>query len=219
MELIAFTDIHSYHSDLEKISPLLKGADAVIIAGDITDFGYGEESGQILDELSHYNSKIFAVAGNCDNPDVEEFLNTKGWNVNKSVKNFNGYSITGFSGSLPCPGKTPNEYSETDYKNEILRIKNDLNPESQTILITHQPPYNTLNDQVSPGMHVGSHSIRSFIEELQPLICFTGHIHEGVGIDDIGNSKIVNPGPMKYGRYAYAKLIDGQIIELSIKNI
>ncbi len=67
-------------------------------------------------------------------------------------------------------------------------------------MVSHQPPYDTINDQVSPGVHVGSNSIRKFIEEHQPLVCFSGHIHEGTGIDHIGNTAIVNPGSGRQGK-------------------
>jgi Icc-related predicted phosphoesterase len=43
---------------------------------------------------------------------------------------------------------------------------------------------------------------------VQPLICFTGHIHEARGIDAIGRTKLINPGPLREGGYAYAVLHD-----------
>ena len=83
-------------------------------------------------------------------------------------------------------------------------------------MVSHQPPYDTINDQVSPGVHVGSKSIRKFIEERQPLICFTGHIHEGTGIDHIGNTAIVNPGPAGKGSYVLTEILDGKIKRLEV---
>jgi len=52
------------------------------------------------------------------------------------------------------------------------------------------------------GLAVGA--VRAFIEETKPLIRFTGHIHEGRGIDALGPTRIVNPGPLGYGGHAYA---------------
>ena len=86
------------------------------------------------------------------------------------------------------------------------------------VLITHQPPRETRND-LARGGHVGSHSIRCFIEQHQPLICFTGHIHEGVGVDTIGETKIVNPGPLRHGGYAVAEITGGQVGALEIRNV
>ena len=60
-----------------------------------------------------------------------------------------------------------------------------------------------LNDDLaSKGMHVGSGSVRSLVEEFQPLFCLCGHIHEGRGLDSIGDTQIINPGPFKEGWYA-----------------
>ena len=42
--------------------------------------------------------------------------------------------------------------------------------------------------------HVGSKSVRKFIEKYQPLIGLHGHIHESFASDKIGNTVVVNPG-------------------------
>jgi len=63
---------------------------------------------------------------------------------------------------------------------------------------------------------VGSKTVREFIKRTQPLICFTGHIHEGIGIDQVGRTKIVNPGPLSAGSYAYAEVTQEGIQALEI---
>ncbi len=66
-----------------------------------------------------------------------------------------------------------------------LTVNKDL---SNTIFITHSPPYNTYLDRAGLDgikvdgkqldVHVGSEAIRKFIEEKQPLLTLHGHIHE-----------------------------------------
>jgi len=73
-------------------------------------------------------------------------------------------------------------------------------------MISHQPPHKTQNDKVMTGLHAGSKSIRKFIEEIQPMPCFTGHIHEGKAVDYIGNTKIINPGSFKNGKFAWISI-------------
>jgi Icc-related predicted phosphoesterase len=51
---------------------------------------------------------------------------------------------------------------------------------------------------------VGSIAVRTFIEEKQPLLCVTGHIHESKGQDYIGRTLVLNPGMMKDGGYIEA---------------
>lgn len=48
------------------------------------------------------------------------------------------------------------------------------------------------------------------------MLCFTGHIHEGRGMDSIGRTKVVHPGPLWMRRYAYAT-VGEEIAELRIR--
>ena len=204
MKIIALTDLHGKTGILKPLSAQLKTADLVVLCGDITHFGRKKEIANIIAQLGDLNPALLAVSGNCDYPEVEEYLVHEGVSLNATFREFMGYNFIGFSGSLPCPGKTPNEYSEEEYGiiTENLHVPLD----KPLIIVSHQPPSGTLNDEVSSGYHVGSHVIRSFIEKHQPLICFTGHIHEGIGIDHIGNTAVINPGPSGSGGYAHAEM-------------
>jgi Icc-related predicted phosphoesterase len=51
------------------------------------------------------------------------------------------------------------------------------------------------------GTPVGSTAARRFIEEVQPEVCISGHIHESAGVDNIGATKVLNAGPFKGGGY------------------
>ena len=124
----------------------------------------------------------------------------------------------GAGGSLPCPKPTPNIYTEDEYAQIFSNITNDIDKESTTIMVSHNPPINTLNDTIASGPHVGGEITRKVIEEVQPLVCFTGHIHEAAGIDEIGSTKIVNPGPLGTRSYAYLEVSD-QIEKLEIRKI
>ena len=219
MILIALTDIHGKDENIDRIRVALAEADAIIISGDITHFGRENETIKVLENIKRHNSNILAVSGNCDYPGVETTLDDYGCNINGSIKYINGFLVTGLAGSLPCPGRTPNEFSEEELEAALEKSISLTDNRTNIILISHQPPVNTMNDQVSEGVHVGSRAVRSFIEKYQPLVCFTGHIHEGMGIDTIGKTKIVNPGPLWYGKYAYARIAEGRIEELEIKKI
>jgi len=217
MNIIALTDIHSRTGILHSLSAKLKSADLIILCGDITHFGHSNDAALIIEELSAINPNIVAVTGNCDHPDSEQYLVDKGYSVFGKVRNIGGVSFFGIGGSLPCPGHTPNEYAEEEYEAILADICFPKN--EPVIMVSHQPPFNTLNDAVPVNNHVGSRSIRNFIARVNPLICFTGHIHEGIGIDFIGKSAIVNPGPAFTGGYAFAA-IDGNIVtKLEISRI
>jgi hypothetical protein len=89
------------------------------------------------------------------------------------------------------------------------------------ILVTHYPPYtSTLDTLHYSKQHFGSRSIRTFIEETQPLICFTGHVHDVQGIDKIGNTLVINPGPVWLSHaYAYAEIENNTVTTLEIRSI
>jgi uncharacterized protein len=214
MIIITLTDIHAHIAALSKLGNQLRSADLVLLGGDITHFGHKKEMAGMIGLIRSFNPSVYAVSGNCDYPDAEEFLMEENIGIHGLTREFQGHAFYGLSGSLPCPGKTPHEYSEEEF--EVFLRDLAYSPRLPQIMVSHQPPYDTINDQVSPGIHVGSKSIRKFIEERQPLICFTGHIHEGTGIDHIGNTVIVNPGPAGTGTYVLTEISDGQIKRLEV---
>jgi len=214
MVIITLTDIHANAGAISSLGLELRSADLVLLSGDITHFGHKKEMAGMIGLIRSFNPSVFAVSGNCDYPDAEEFLTEEKISLNGVAREYKGYTIYGLSGSLPCPGKTPHEYSEEEF--EVFLRDMTFNVGLPHIMVSHQPPYETINDQVSPGVHVGSKSILAFIENKQPLICFTGHIHEGIGIDHIGGTVIVNPGPAGRGSYVVTEIEGGQIKRLEV---
>jgi uncharacterized protein len=210
MKIIALTDLHAKKGVLPLFEESLRSADLVLLCGDITHFGRDKEMEEIVGLIRQMNTNIYAVSGNCDRPEAEKYLVSEGLSLNAAVRKFNGYNLTGLSGSLPCPGRTPNEYAEEEYEAVLENLHSPKN--EPLILVTHQPPFNTKNDEVSANCHVGSKSIRNFIEKQKPMICFTGHIHEGIAVDHIGPTVTVNPGPAGAGNYAVA-ITEGSLLK------
>jgi Icc-related predicted phosphoesterase len=85
---------------------------------------------------------------------------------------------------------------------------------SRLILVSHPPPYNTKVDRNSGGKHVGSTSVREWMDKVKPALVVCGHIHEARGLDEIEGVKIVNCGPARSGFYAVAEVTDKVSIEL-----
>ena len=203
-KIVVLTDIHGYFENFKLLETELSGANLVVICGDLTNFGREPEAKDGIECLKSYNSNIISIAGNCDYASVATFLSNEGMNIAETPFNFHGIEFIGVPGSLETPTKcTPSEHTEEYYKKTLRSI---VNGGKQFVLVSHQPPFGTLNDRVGSGMHVGSRELRSFIEKTQPILCLSGHIHEGIGVDQIGKTKIVNPGPMKDGYYALIDL-------------
>jgi Icc-related predicted phosphoesterase len=222
MIILGLSDIHGDLSKINKITSSVSASDLILLVGDITHFGREEEAGTMLSIIKNLNPHILAVSGNCDFPVVEYYLEQEGLSIHRSGRLINGIGFIGVGGSLTTPFNTPNEISEDDLSAYLDEAMSNLPPDIPFILVSHQPPLNTCCDRIHSGEHVGSLSLRIFIEKYQPLICFTGHIHESVGIDAIGKTKIINPGQFSRNGCAVAELdMDSYdpVLELSVQTV
>ncbi len=192
MRFLVLSDIHSNFYAFERI---LKNEefDVLLIAGDITDFRASDVL--LADKIvGKYCDCCFAVHGNCD---PEEVLNFELENIEfihaKSVK-LSNYTLHGLGGSNYTPFMTPSEYSEERIESFMENFKfSDYN-----ILLTHCPPKGVL-DKTYHGENAGSEAIRNVIDKFDLVFC--GHIHEAYGIERIGKTLVVNPGPAMWGMY------------------
>jgi len=218
MNIVGFTDIHGRTEKLINAESAIREADLVLLSGDITHFGHSEDAGLVIAEirrLANGSAGIGAVHGNCDYPAVESYLVGEGLSLSGRCLNAGEYALIGAGGSLPAPGSTPNEYSEDELGMLLACGLSGVRAGSRIIMVSHQPPRDTALDRVG-RRHVGSRAVRDFILKNRPLLCFCGHIHESMGIDEIGDTVLVNPGPLPGGGYALAQLGDG---DLSVKII
>ena len=220
MKIIGLTDIHGRLNSLIRIEKKLAEADLILIAGDITNFGDGDKAEEVISSIERYNKNILAVYGNCDYPSVESYLSQKGYSISWKHKEIGDYTFIGVGGSLSCPARTPSEFPESEFSTFFRSILNDFSsgshPVRWLVLVSHQPPKNTICDRAHGGVHVGSSAVRQFIEDAQPVFVLTGHIHEGRGVDRIGNTIVVNPGPFRTGNYAEIEVDDGKLKSYSI---
>jgi hypothetical protein len=213
MKLIALPDLHGYTSHLPRIQTELAAADWILLPGDLTN-GSPRELAAVLDMIRGYNQHILAVPGNMDNQTIHADMIAQGIDLHASHRVIDGIAFLGVGGALPFFGRFV--FEEPQLAAICQATLQDLPPNLPTLLICHQPPRDTLNDRLINGQHVGSQAVREFIENHPPLICFTGHIHEAVGIDRIGATHIINPGR---AGYAYAEILDGAVKALECRKI
>ncbi len=218
MIIIALTDIHGKIDYLPAISGTLQQADLVLIAGYITNFGGWDQAERIISSISQYSKQILAVSGNCDSPSVKDYLNTEGINLHCNYVNIEGVNFAGIGGSLPCPGRTLNESPDKDFQIFLASMEAEVSSTDPFVLMTHQPAWGTIVDTVGQDRHTGSIAIRNFIEKNKPLLVISGHIHEAVGVDSIGDTVLINPGPFRLGRYAYIQ-IEGATVSAEIRSV
>ena len=55
--------------------------------------------------------------------------------------------------------------------------------------------------------NVTTAKVKQYIEQRQPLVALCAHVHEGRGVDQIGRTLVINPGPITKG-FAAEVIID-----------
>jgi Icc-related predicted phosphoesterase len=210
MRIIAFGDIHMDTGDVADI-PAVDAAELIIVTGDITNYGSSLDAETVLNRLYTANSSILAVAGNLDKPDVADYLEDIEISLHGRGRLIGGLGIMGLGGSNYTPFNTPYEFSEKELETFLTSGFAHISDVDNFILVSHTPPVQTNTDRLLNGKHVGSSAVRTFIEEKQPLLCLTGHIHESRGQDYIGKTLVLNPGMLKEGGYIEVLYENGEI--------
>ena len=196
MKILAFVDMHGSFTKLKEVIRKSQKADILVCCGDISMFGQNLD--RIFSQLSKTQKPILVIPGNHETEEQIRqvckkykliYLHNGSYILNNYV--FFGYGGGGFSQKTEALEKVINKFKKT------------LKKDDKIILITHAPPYKTTLDFLPHLGHVGSKSLRTFIEEIKPFLHICGHLHENDGSSDkINNSLILNPGS------------DGQIIDI-----
>ncbi len=196
MRIAVISDVHC---DTYKLSEILEdviagGCRILACCGDL-------ECSDAVDMLRETPFKTVLVHGNMDNPFLIRFIEDLGLSIHGRATELYGYSFVGIGARA----------SKDDFRRVSEQL--DLLDNTRTILVTHIPPYGTSIDVAFNGVHIGSKLIRRLVEEYSPRAVFCGHVHEAAGLDWIGETLIVNPGPVAWGRYA---LVDLDTLEVKL---
>ena len=193
MKLLIFSDIHNDWKTLEHL--LSVEADYYIAAGDQVTWERGlDRCGEILRTRG---DRVYVLPGNHESAsDIATMCARHG------LHDFHGrhfeagaWHVAGLGYSNPTPFNTPGEYSEPQLADRLERFA-ALSP---LVLVCHAPPYGTPLDEMRPGQHAGSRSVRKFIDRHQPAWFFCGHIHEAEGVETaIGSTRGRNVGKQGY---------------------
>jgi Icc-related predicted phosphoesterase len=194
MRLVATSD---WHGSLPAEIP---DGDVLVLVGDTLslDHRVKAQDAHFKRELVPYlaglpHERILLVAGNHD----FLFAEPRSWqdelpaNVTyllDEVIEIGGVRIWGSPWSTFLPGWVFMEDEET------LAPRWAAIPPDTDVLVVHGPPFGSL-DQTAPqfgSIHVGSPSLRAWIEAHQPEAVVCGHIHERFGVDRIGSTTVYN---------------------------
>lgn len=204
MKLLALSDLHGDYSHVEDIIKKAGDFDAVMLAGDLTNFGPDEHA---LDLLKLFKEPVLAVPGNCDKPSLLKLLDGNTISLHNSIHIMHGLSFLGLGGSNPTPFNTPFELSEKKIGEYIGLLLSGL--KGRAVLLSHAPPLNT-TDRVARG-NVGSEALARFLGRVDLIVC--GHIHEARGTVFVNGTHVVNPGAASKGQGALITINDNIDVE------
>jgi Icc-related predicted phosphoesterase len=207
VKILAFTDFHGSQMAFQRARQATKNenSDLVIVAGDIANHDV-EGAMRFLSDLAESGRSVYFVPGNMDGVELI------GWSGSGNVHALHGrceywgdVALVGLGGSPRGAFTTPIEFSEEVAAKVLERALKNYHG-GDLILVSHCPPRDTKVDRVFTGQHIGSISVREFVEITQPRLVLSGHVHEAQGEDRIGSSVVVNTGPAKSGNYATVNL-------------
>jgi Icc-related predicted phosphoesterase len=208
MKILAVTDFHGNGEAVKATAKraIANKAENIIVCGDFTHFGPVEQAEEFLEILTKTELPILFVPGNCDDPELAK-SKVKGTScIHGTYVVIDDIYFLGIGGGAPGPFKTPFELTEEEKQNLLEKAYQSASNPQHVVLVTHMPPHNSRVDVARGGQHIGSKSVRMFIEERQPILALCGHVHESNGVDKIGRTIIVNPGPASKGFCAIVDL-------------
>ena len=168
MKLLFFADTHGDDKAHDIIKDRAKDVDGIICAGDISVMERGLK--KTMKKLNSIGKPVLMIHGNHEDEEGDYV--------------FLGYGGGGFSTNDP----RFEEVAEKFFKPEVKDKK-------RIIMVTHGPPHGTIIDNMD-GDFRGNKSYRKFMDEVQPHLFVSGHLHETAGKHEkIGRTLVLNPGP------------------------
>jgi Icc-related predicted phosphoesterase len=204
VKIVAFSDVHGRFDQVALALRRTGPADAVVVAGDITQHGTPADVDQAMALWRPLAPVLMAVAGNLDSPEIERHLEDIGVSLNARSRQVGGAVFFGCSASQISIG-TPYEISESEIAKRLRRAAECSGNVPVRVLVTHVPPHSVV-DRTTTGIHAGSEAVREFVEHEQPALMICGHIHEAYGQGWLGKTLVVNCGAAMRGQYAVIEI-------------
>jgi len=217
VRFVCIGDIHMAFRAIERVAPALRTADVALLTGDLTNFGEPEDAWRVVDAVRAHCPTVWAVTGNLDMLWVIDALRAGGVSLHGEGRRLGDIGIFGCGGSNITPMDTPTELEEHELRDTLERGHATVADAPRRLMICHTPPYDTRLDRLMNGTPVGSPAVRAFIEERAPQVCVVGHIHEGRGVERVGDTLVLNAGALRDGGYVVVE-DDGDHLHAELRN-
>ena len=179
MRILHVTDVHCASEALRRVLER-EEYDVVAATGDFEC----ESAARVLAESG---VRALAVTGNLDHPGVARILRDAGILVDGEVVEVGGVTFAGVGG--------------LDVRGSLEKLGRKLPGRRVDVLLTHHPPKGAV-DRSFIGVRIGLVEVRELVETLRPALHLCGHVHESRGVERVGETVVVNAGPLKSGYYA-----------------
>lgn len=210
MKIAYVVDVHDRFDAVPAAMRDIGAVDLLIVGGDITTGGSPDEAAQAIEGWRGLAPQLLAVSGNMDSPAIDARLAELGVSIDGRGVTVGDVGVFGVSAAPKSPLHTPYELDDAELTRRMEAGFDAVSDSRVKIFCPHAPPKDTACDLLRSGEHVGSAAIRAFVETRQPDLVLCGHIHESRGTDEIGGSRIVNPGPVGAGHYVLIE-VDGEV--------
>lgn len=122
MHFLILSDAHADTENLQKLDEEFKKADAVIFAGDFTNYNEPEKALPVLEILVKKSPVLYAVLGNSDKPAFLDVLEKYDVSVQGTIIFRDGLVFAGSGGASKFTGITPNERTEEELMSDFNMV-------------------------------------------------------------------------------------------------
>ncbi|MFO1470925.1 MAG: metallophosphoesterase [Turneriella sp.] len=139
--------------------------------------------------------KVIMIPGNYDLPLSGTAV--ADYSIHENTLTLEGIKFAGY-GSAPVftpgiPEELAAPFEESGSGTKLAsRPRDFMLREQADVFVMHNPAYGTL-DKLPRFGHCGSHGLREAVDEIEPRLVLSGHVHEHFGLLKLGHSYFLNP--------------------------
>ena len=187
-KILAIGDIHGDTGLVKKLAERAKkeSVDVIILAGDLTMAEQSIEN--IIGPLVKTKKQVLLIPGNHESAATIDFLSKM-----YGAKNLHGYGMK--IGDLGIFGAGtanmgPHSIGDSGIAELLKKAHEEIKGAKRKIMVTHIHHYGSKSEMFG---FKGSKAVRKALEEFQPDIHISSHIHEAGGMEEtLGNTRIIN---------------------------
>ncbi|MFL5779084.1 MAG: hypothetical protein ACJ761_09095 [Chloroflexota bacterium] len=164
------------------------------------------------ERLRPQGTPLYVMLGNDDPAPLRAVLDEATWATQAEGRVLpldDSHEIASWGYSNITPWHSHREQTEEELEASLRELTGRLRDPTRAVINVHVPPFGTGLDE-APVLDadlrvvqvlgqvkfaaVGSHAVRTILEDAQPLVGLHGHIHESAGIRRLGRTVAINPG-------------------------